>query len=84
MPETSSPGIVVPHQLVAAVPAHVVERADFAVCVLHDDHRRAGPDRRHLPGEVAALAGQLLDAPDVEPELLEDRLLLELVVLGVC
>jgi hypothetical protein len=34
-------------------------------------------------GEVAALLGQRLDPADVEPGLLEDRLLLELVVLRV-
>ena len=35
--------IVVPHQLVSAVAAHVVERPDLVVGVLDDDHRRAGP-----------------------------------------
>src|SRR6202011_4188319 len=76
-------GIVVPHQLVSSVTAHVVERADLVVGVLHDDDRCAHPDRRHLPGEVVALAGEPFDQPDVEPELLEDRLLFELVALGV-
>ena len=51
---------VAPHQLVSAVPAMVVEAPDgldTVFHVLHDDHRRAGADRRHLAGEVAALLG---------------------------
>ena len=71
--------VVVPHQLVAAVPAHVVEGAHLAVLVLHHEDRRArGVD---LPGEVAAGLGELFDAADVQPGAAEDRLALELVVL---
>ena len=75
--------IVVPHQLVTAVAAHVVEGADGAVLVLVDDDRRAGADRGHLAGEVTALPGQLFDAPEVAARSSEDRLLLKLPVLGV-
>ena len=69
-----------PHQLVAAVAADVVERADLAVHVAHDDDRRVGD--RELLGEVAALPRELLDPADVQPRALEDRLALELVELG--
>src|SRR5581483_2017313 len=58
-------GVVLPHELVAAVPADVVEGADGAVGVAHHDHRRTR--RRDLTGEVAAPTRQLLDAADVEP-----------------
>ena len=71
---------VVPHQLVAAVPADVVERLDLAVGGAHHDDRRVGD--LQLLGEVAALARKLLDAADVQPRALEDRLALELVELG--
>jgi hypothetical protein len=69
-----------PYQLVAAVAADVVEGADLAVHAAHDDDRRVG--ERELLREVAALAGELLDAPDVQPAALEDGLPLELVELG--
>ena len=73
--------VVVPHQLVAPVAAHVVERTDRAVTVLDDDDAALRPSE--LLGEVAADAGELLDAPDVQPFLLEDRVDLLLPVLGI-
>ena len=73
-------GVVVPHQLVAAVAADVVEGADLAGHVAHDDDR--GARRVELTREVAAVAGQLLDAADVQPGAAEDGVALELVVLG--
>src|SRR5262249_60314669 len=51
---------IVPHQLVSAVPADVVEAANHIVLALDDDHRRAGG--LDLFSEVAADPGQLLDA----------------------
>src|SRR5262245_12482774 len=75
--------IVVPHQLVSAVAAHVVERPDLVVGVLDDDHRRSGAGRRHLSCEVASLLGEPLHPADVQPALLEDCLLLELPLLRV-
>src|SRR5262249_20931813 len=76
-------GKVVPQQLVSAVAAHVVEAPYGLVLVLDDDDPPALAHPRHLPGEVTPLLRQPLDSPDVEPGLLEDGLLLELVVLGV-
>ena len=73
-------GEVVPHELVAAVAADVVERRELVGARADDDDRGAG--RVDLLGEVRADAGQLLDPADVEPALLEDRLALELVELG--
>ena len=70
---------VVPHQLVSAMPADVVEGADLLVLALHHDHRRLG--RVDLLGEVAADARQFLDAGDVEPGPLEDGLAFEFVEL---
>ncbi len=72
--------IVLPHQLVAAVPADVVERPDLAVGAPHHDDGRAG--RGDLAREVAAHLRQLLHAADVEPRALEDRLAFELEMLG--
>ncbi len=74
------PGEVVPHELVAAMAADVVEAPDAALLVAHDDHRGAGAGQ--LLGEVAAGAGELLDPPDVQPRPGEDGLPLELVELG--
>ena len=61
--------------------ADVVEGADRAVLVLDDDDAALRPGE--LLGEVAADARELLDAPDVEPFLLEDRVDLLLPELGV-
>src|SRR5262249_32278229 len=71
---------VLPHELVAAVSADVVERAHLPLHVADHDDRRLRD--RELLGEVAPVARQLLDASDVEPAALEDRLALELVELG--
>src|SRR5262245_64349291 len=73
-------GIIGPHELVPAVAAHIVERADHAIRAPDDDQRRARDGE--LLGEVAAVARELLDPADVEPCALEDRLALELVELG--
>ena len=70
---------VLPHQLVATVPADVVERADL-ISVAHDDDRRARDC--DLSGEVAAVARELLDPSNVQPGPLEDGLALELEELG--
>ena len=72
-------GKVVPHQLVSAMTADVVEGADLLVLALHHDDRRLGGV--DLLGEVAADARQLLDAGDVEPGALEDGLAFEFVEL---
>ena len=69
-------GVVVPDQLVPAVPAHVVEGTDLAVLPLHDDDGRLGDGE--LLGEVAPRARQLLDPAHVEPGPLEDGLALQL------
>src|SRR6185436_11018786 len=71
---------VLPHELVAAVATDVVKGADLAVLVAHDDDRclRDG----ELLGEVAAAARELLDAAEIEPRALPDRVALELVELG--
>ena len=53
---------------------------DVTLHVAHDDDRRLG-DREFL-GEVAAVPGQLLHAPDIEPCALEDGFALELEELG--
>src|SRR5215218_6935827 len=73
-------GIVVPHQLVSAVTADVVEGADLLVLTADHDHRRSG--RVDLLGEVATDARQFLDAGDVEPGPFEDGLAFEFVELG--
>src|SRR6185437_15410167 len=66
----------VPYQLVSAVAADVVVRLDGPVPGLDDDHRGALAGRRQFSGEVASGAWQAIDAPDIEPSLLEDRLAL--------
>src|SRR5262249_50037776 len=69
-----------PDQLVAAVPARVVEGVDRTLHVTsHDD---GGPGGWQLLGEVGPVARELLHTPDVQPRALEDRLALELVELG--
>ncbi len=73
-------GVVLPHQLVPAVAADVVERTHLVVAGAHHDDRGAG--RVDLLGEVAPLLRDLLHPTDVEPRPGEDRLALELVVLG--
>src|SRR5262249_48880573 len=73
-------GEVLPHELVPAMAADVVEGADLVVGVADDDDRRAGGVE--LLGEIAADAGELLHPAEVQPRLLEDRLALELVPLG--
>ena len=73
-------GVVVPDELVAAVPADVVEDVDLTVGA-PDDHQR-GPGRVELLGEVAPVAGELLHPADVQPGAGEDGLALELVVIG--
>src|SRR5262249_2827356 len=70
---------VVPHEFVAAVAADVVEGADGAVAVAYDDD--AGVGDGEFFGEVAAGAGEELDASDVEPGALEDRFPLQLIEL---
>jgi hypothetical protein len=70
---------VVPHQLVAAVAADVVERPHLPVHAAHDDDRRRGD--LELLGEVAAVATQQFHPSDVEPGASEDRVALELVEL---
>src|SRR5262245_8575974 len=72
-------GIIGPDEFVPAVAADVVERADDAINTPDDDHRRARDGE--LLGEIAAVARELLDSPNVEPHALEDRLALELVEL---
>src|SRR5262249_11250981 len=72
--------VVGPHQLVAAVPAYVVEGADLVVHAPDDDQRRLRD--RELSGEEATPSAELLDPPDVQPGALEDRLALELEELG--
>ena len=68
--------IVVPDQLVPAVPTHVVEGTDLAVLPLHHDDGRLGDGE--LLGEVAPGPRQLLDPAHVEPGPLEHGLTLEL------
>ena len=72
-------GVVLPDELVAPMPAHVVERPDLTVEAAGDDQRRAGDVE--VLREVAAGLGELLDPTDVEPRPLEDRPPLEFVVL---
>src|SRR5262249_58920093 len=69
-----------PDQLVAPVPAHVVEGPDPAVQVAR--HDEGGPEAGQLFREVAAGPRQLLETPDVEPRAPEDGLALELVERG--
>ncbi len=64
---------VVPHQLVAPMPADVVEGPDHAVLALDDDHRHPRSGGRQLLGEVATSAGEAFDAADVEPGAPKDR-----------
>src|SRR5262249_53483259 len=71
--------VVLPHELVAPVPADVVEGAVLVLAGAHDDDRRAR--RVEFLGEVAADPRQLLDAPDVQPGAAEDGVALALVVL---
>ena len=73
-------GIVGPDQLVPPVTANVVEDVDLPVLAPDDDQR--GPRRVELLGEVAAVPGELLHPPDVQPGAGEDGLALELVVVG--
>src|SRR5215470_5118729 len=56
---------VVPAALVAAMPTHVVKRADLLVETTDHDHRRLRD--RDVLREEAALARELLDAADVQP-----------------
>src|SRR5262249_7451028 len=70
---------VVPHQLVTAVAADVVEGPNHLVFALDHDDRHVGG--LNLFGEVAADAGQLLDTANIEPGAFEDRLTFELVEL---
>src|SRR4029077_19120114 len=72
-------GVVLPDELVAPMPAHVVERPDLPVETAGDDQRGAGDVE--VLGEVAAGPGKLLDPTDVEPRPLEDRPPLEFIVL---
>src|SRR5581483_5323315 len=72
-------GRVVPHELVATVAADVVEGPHLVVHAPDDDDRRVHDGQ--LFGEVAALAGQLLDPADVQPRPLEDRFAFPLVEL---
>jgi hypothetical protein len=74
-------GEVVPDQLVAPVPADVVEGADLPVLAPHQDQRRVRD--RELLGEVAAGPGQALHPPDVEPGPFEDRRPFGLVTGGI-
>ena len=68
------------HDLVHAMRAHVVHRIDLALLVAnHDDRGVAG---RQLLDEPVARRGNLLDAADMEPGLLEDVLFFFLVVRG--
>src|SRR5690606_36656674 len=68
---------VVPHQLVAAMPADVVVRLHLTGGGAHHDDR--GVDDLHFLGEVAALTWNLFDATDIEPDTPEHCLALELV-----
>jgi hypothetical protein len=72
---------VVPHQLVAAVAADVVERLDLPGCGAHQDDR--GVDGRELFGEVAAFARKLFDPAHIEPGTFENRFALQLEDLRV-
>src|SRR5262249_35030649 len=67
--------VVAPDQLVAAVPAEVVERPHAPAAVPHD-HDRGARDLE-LAREVAAVARQLLDPAHREPRPPEDRVALE-------
>ena len=71
--------VVLPYELVAAVPAHVVERAYVVAVADHDDRGVRGGD---VLGEEAPGAGKLLEAPDLKPRPPEDRVALQLVELG--
>ena len=70
--------VVLPHELVAAVRAHVVERADHTVATPGDDQR--GSQAGELTGEVVTWVGDLELAPDVEPRASEHRVELVFVV----
>ena len=63
-----------PHHLVAAVRAHVVEGVDVVVEAARDDDRRQSA--RQFAGEEGALLRQPLGAPDAQPVLLEHGLAL--------
>src|SRR6185437_8913388 len=71
---------VIPHQLVATMPTHVVVGLDLAGSVAHQDYRGVA-DLQFLR-EITAFARNLLHAANIQPSPLEDRLAFQVVNLG--